>query len=100
MSLDECMKPLVPITSVTDKGTMFFHDRFGTYVRADDNFSAEDRMWYFENLFLYFKKSGILSSDLSYAKGIDFAFKAKLYDEILNMVSLEFVDNSIMSAFP
>ena len=99
-SLDECMKPLVSVTVTTDKGIVFFHDSFGTHVRADNNFPAEDRAWYFENLFLYFKRVGILSSDLAYAKGIDFAFKAKLYNEILNIVTLKFVDDSAMMAFP
>ncbi len=100
ISLDECLSPLTTVIVETEEGMNFFHDSFGTYVSTDDTFSAEDKKWYYEKLYLYFNKVGLHSSDLAYVKGIDFAFKAQLYNEILNTVCLDFVDKSVMMAFP
>ena len=56
-SVDACMKPLVPLVRNTVYGTSFFHDSFATYVFSNDAFSIEEKLWYFENLYEYFKKN-------------------------------------------
>ena len=99
-NLAECLSPLASITVASEGKISFFHDSFGAYIRSHDDFSIQDREWYFKNIYIYFKENGIHSNDLAHAKGIDLAFKAQMYDEILNTISLNFVDSSIKMAFP
>lgn len=99
-NLEKCLSPLSSIIFTSKEGISLFHDSFGAYIRSYSDFSAQNRQWYFENLYHYFKKIGIHSNDLTHTKGINFAFKAQLYDEILNTISLDFIDVSIKMAFP
>ena len=99
-SVDACMEPLVPLVRNTVYGTSFFHDSFAAYVFSEDAFSIEDKQWYFKNLYEYFNKIGLYSSDRAYVKGLEFAFKANLYQDIIDTITVDFIDQSLLNGFP
>ena len=99
-SVDACMEPLVPLVRKTGHNTSFFHDSFTTYVFSNDAFSIEDKRWYFKNLYEYFNKIGLHSSDRAYVKGLEFAFKADLYQDITGTITVDFIDQSLLNGFP
>ena len=98
-SVDECMKPLIPLIRNTVDGVSFFHDSFATYVFSNNDFSIDDKYWYFENLYQYFSGIGLHSNDLAYVKGLEFAFKAKLYQTITDLITVDFIDQSLLNGF-
>ena len=46
------------------------------------------------------KKIGLHSNDRAYVKGLEFAFKANLYQDITDIITVDFIDQSLLNGFP
>lgn len=97
--LESIFKQLMPLLKRVSEGITFFHESFRSFVLNDLTFTRDIKVRFYRRLYEYLNSLGILENDLSFKKGLEYAYLGGMYDNVLQTVSVNFIDEAIKRLF-
>lgn len=95
--LNDSIKPLLPLLRINESDEIsIFHDSFREYLLQHTDFDETAKKGYSEKIYESLSSLGLLTNQKAYRHALKYGLKAKKLDEILKIVDVKFVDDSVI----
>ena len=96
--LATCLGPLQFLLRANQRGEMsIFHDSFRRFILNDTGFASNLQIKYSKDIGNALLTEDIFVADRTFRYALKYRLKSKQFDELINKVNLEFVDNAMVN---
>ena len=92
------IRPLVPVLKLQETRIEIFHESFKKFILRDETFTLAIKNTYNKRIFEYFKDL-LFYNDDTFQYILHHGYRAELYRDVLEIVSLKFVDSALSNLF-
>ncbi len=93
--LDACLKPLLPLLRFEEDEISLFHNSFREFILENTDLTKTAKEEYSEKIYLALAKYGLIKNLRAFRYALKYAFNANKFDDIIDNVNLEFIDEAI-----